>query len=44
MSKKIDDMLAEEGAAAKSYDIQEALLEGVVLTRPNLGRIGRQSR
>ncbi len=38
MGKKIDDVLAEEAAAAESYDIEDTLPEGVEATRPNLGR------
>ncbi|MGH9091143.1 MAG: CopG family transcriptional regulator [Acidimicrobiales bacterium] len=38
MSKKIEDMLAEEGAAAENYDIEDTVPEGVAVTRPNLGR------
>lgn len=38
MSKKIDDVLAEEGAAAENYDIEDTVPEGVAVTRPNLGR------
>ncbi len=38
MSKKIDDVPAEEGAAAENYDIEYTLPKGVVVTRPNLGR------
>ena len=38
MSKKIDEVLAEEGAAAESYEIPDELPETVEITRPNLGR------
>ncbi|HLG67020.1 MAG TPA: CopG family transcriptional regulator [Acidimicrobiales bacterium] len=38
MSKKIDDLLAEEGAAAENYDIEYTVPEGVAVARPNLGR------
>lgn len=38
MSKKVDDVLAEEGAAAENYDVEGTLPESVVLTRHNLGR------
>ena len=38
MSKKIDDVLAEEGAAAENYDIEDTVPAGVAVTRPNLGR------
>lgn len=35
---KIDDLLAEEGAAAEKYDAPERLPEHVTASRPNLGR------
>jgi hypothetical protein len=38
MSKKIDDVLTEEAAAAENYDMGDTLPEGVAVTRPNLGR------
>jgi antitoxin component HigA of HigAB toxin-antitoxin module len=38
MSKKIDDVLTEEAAAAENYDMEDTLPEGVAVTRPNLGR------
>ena len=41
MSKKttnIDDLLAEEGAAAENYETPEKLPEHVRVSRPNLGR------
>lgn len=38
MTNKIDDVLAEEGAAAENYDIEETVPEGVTVSRPNLGR------
>ncbi|MGA9775416.1 MAG: CopG family transcriptional regulator [Candidatus Dormiibacterota bacterium] len=37
-SKKIDEVLAEEGAAAENYEIPGALPETVKVSRPNLGR------
>ena len=37
-SKKIDEVLAEEGAAAENYEIPGALPENVKVSRPNLGR------
>lgn len=36
--KKIDEVLAEEGAAAESYDLPDALPDHVDVSRPNLGR------
>lgn len=38
MSKKIEDVLAEEGAAAENYDIEDILPDNVEVKRPNLGR------
>jgi len=35
---KIDDLLAEEGAAAEAHEATEGLPEHVRVTRPNLGR------
>lgn len=35
---KIDDLLAEEGTAAESYETPEQLPEHVKVSRPNLGR------
>lgn len=35
---KIDDLLANEGAAAENYQTPERLPEHVKVTRPNLGR------
>lgn len=35
---KIDDLLANEGAAAENYEMSEELPEHVTLSRPNLGR------
>jgi hypothetical protein len=35
---KIDDLLAEEGAAAENYEMPEQLPEKVKVSRPNLGR------
>ncbi|MDV6014323.1 plasmid mobilization protein [Haloechinothrix sp. LS1_15] len=35
---RIDDLLAEEGAAAERSEISEALPEHVQVSRPNLGR------
>jgi hypothetical protein len=34
-TKKIDDILAEDGAAAEAYDLPEELPAGVTVTRPN---------
>ncbi len=36
--RKIDDLLAEEGAAAEGYEMPEELPEHVTVSRPNLGR------
>lgn len=36
--KKIDEVLAEEGVAAESYELPDDLPEGVDVSRPNLGR------
>lgn len=38
MSKKIDEVLAEEGAASEDYEIPHTLPENVEVSRPNLGR------
>ena len=38
MSNKIDEVLAEEGAAAENADVPDELPENVETTRPNLGR------
>lgn len=38
MSKKIDEVLAEEGAAAENYEVPDELPEHVEVSRPNLGR------
>jgi hypothetical protein len=38
VSKKIDEVLAEEGAAAENYETPDALPERVGVSRPNLGR------
>ena len=38
MTKKIDDVLAKEGAAAEEYELPEVLPDGVDVSRPNLGR------
>lgn len=38
MSKKIDEVLAEEGAAAESYEIADTLPKNVEVSRPNLGQ------
>ncbi len=38
MTKKIDEVLAEEGAAAENYEIPDALPDNVEVSRPNLGR------
>lgn len=38
MSKKIEDVLAEEGAAAENYDIEDTLPANVEVKRPNVGR------
>ena len=37
MSKKIDEVLADEGAAAENYEVPDALPENVQVSRPNLG-------
>lgn len=34
----IDDLLAEEGAAAESYEMPEELPRHITVSRPNLGR------
>jgi hypothetical protein len=38
VTKKIDDVLAEEGAAAEDYELPAVLPEGVEVSRPNVGR------
>lgn len=38
MTKKIDDVLEEEGAAAEDYELPAVLPEAVNVSRPNLGR------
>ena len=38
MTKKIDEVLAEEGAAAENCEIPDALPDNVEVSRPNLGR------
>ena len=38
MTKRIDDVLADDGAAAEEYELPEVLPEGVEVSRPNLGR------
>lgn len=38
MGKKIDEVLAEEGAAAENCEIPDELPERVEVSRPNLGR------
>ena len=38
IKKKIDEILAEEGAAAENYDVPDELPQGVDVSRPNLGR------
>ena len=35
---KINDLLAEEGAAGENYELPEELPEHVEVSRPNLGR------
>ncbi len=35
---KIDDLLAEEGAAAENYETSEQLPGHIQVSRPNLGR------
>lgn len=35
---KVNDLLAEEGAAAEDYEAPEELPEHVKVSRPNLGR------
>jgi hypothetical protein len=35
---KINDVLAEEGAAAENYEVPDELPEHVEVSRPNLGR------
>lgn len=36
--KRVEDVLAEEGAAAESYEVPDNLPNGVEVSRPNLGR------
>ena len=38
MTKKIDEVLEEEGAAAEDYELPAVLPEGIKVSRPNLGR------
>jgi hypothetical protein len=38
VTKKIDAVLEEEGAAAEDYELPAVLPEGVNVSRPNLGR------
>ncbi len=38
MKKKIDDVLAEDGAAAEEYELPEVVPEGTTVSRPNLGQ------
>lgn len=38
MGKKIDEVLAEDGAAAESHELPDSLPESVDVSRPNLGR------
>lgn len=38
MSKKIEEVLAEEGESAENYEIPDALPDNVEVSRPNLGR------
>ncbi len=38
MTKQIDDILAEDGAAAEAYELPEELPVGVTVTRPNQGQ------
>jgi hypothetical protein len=38
MTKKIDDILEEEGAAAEQYELQEKVVDHVEVSRPNLGK------
>ena len=35
---KIDDLLADEGAAAENYQMPDQLPDHVIATQPNLGR------
>ena len=37
-SQKIEELLAEEGAAAENYEVTDQLPEHVQVSRPNLGR------
>ena len=36
--RKLDDLLAEEAAAAENYEVPDELPEHVQITQPNLGR------
>ncbi|MGI8968403.1 MAG: hypothetical protein ACR2GA_04785 [Chloroflexota bacterium] len=38
---KINNLLAEEGAAAENYEMSEELRAGVTASRPNLGPSSR---
>lgn len=38
MTTKINDVLADDGAAAEEYELTEVLPEGIEVSRPNLGR------
>jgi hypothetical protein len=38
VTKKIDEVLAEDGAAAEDYELPEVLPEGVEVRRPHVGR------
>jgi len=38
VTKKIDDVLEEEGAAAEDYELPAVLPKGVKVSRPNSGR------
>ncbi|MHB8594373.1 MAG: CopG family transcriptional regulator [Acidimicrobiales bacterium] len=38
MTKKIEEGLAEKGAAAESYELPDDLPEGIRVSRPNMGR------
>ena len=37
MGNRIDEVLAEEGAAAEKYEVPDTLPENVAVSRPNLG-------
>lgn len=37
-SQKIEELLAEDGAAAENYEVTDQLPEHVQVSRPNLGR------